>query len=89
MTGNELLPHMVGLTTVLYQSQYEAAKFFEIAYYSVSNFPDLAVEVRAQLNPNPSVDKLSAVLFPSLLRTFRALTLLESLGRDMQWDMFC
>ena len=44
-TGKELLPHMGGLTTELYRSQYEAAKFFEIAYYSVSNFPDVAVEV--------------------------------------------
>ena len=55
MTGKELLPHMVGLTTVLYQSQYAAAKFLEIAYYGVNNYPDLAVEVRTQLNPNYSM----------------------------------
>ena len=36
------------LTQTLFGSQYEAAKLFEVAYYSVSNFPDVAVQVSAK-----------------------------------------
>ena len=45
--GNELLPELEALTDSLSQSQYEAAKLLEMAYCSISNFPELASEVRS------------------------------------------
>ena len=48
MTLSDMMQSLQILTQTLFGSQYEAAKLFEVAYYSVSNFPDVAVQVSAK-----------------------------------------
>ena len=43
--GSQMFPQLEALADSFTQSQYEAARLFEIAYYSLSNFPDLSTEV--------------------------------------------
>ena len=42
LSGKEMFPKLAALTDEFTQTQYEAAKLFEITYHSISNFPELA-----------------------------------------------
>ena len=46
ISGKEMFPKLAALTDEFTQTQYEAAKLFEITYHSISNFPELAEVVR-------------------------------------------